>query len=222
LLHHLDQAHPVARSHLVQETDGVVLCHVVCARLERSVGAAAEAAQKAAAALAARRCLCGLGLPSPHNVLCDWEQVVGRDEGGRGDGGVLVDNARLDEALNGLHSRGVNDAAEGADGIGAVYDVAADGRVLHDGRGDHDDIVGRARELLDDQVDHLAQRGILVLEELGDAEEEGRGFLAAPVLAGEEEEGQLGQDLDALAGACWCFATQDIPLGISAGRRGSG
>jgi hypothetical protein len=131
--------------------------------------------------------------------------VVGRDEGGRGDGGVFVDNARLDEALNRLHSRGVNDAAEGADRIGAVYDVAADGRVLHDGRGDHDDIVGRARELLDDQVDHLAQRGILVLEELGDAEEEGRGFLAAPVLAGEEEEGQLGQDLDALAGACRCL-----------------
>jgi hypothetical protein len=130
--------------------------------------------------------------------------VVCRNEGRGGDGGILVDDARLDEALNRLHGRGINDAAKGADCIGAVYDVAADGGVLHDGGGDHDDIVGGASELLDDQVDHLAERGILVLEELRDAEEEGRGFLAAPVLAGEEEESQLGEDLDALASTS-CF-----------------
>jgi hypothetical protein len=125
--------------------------------------------------------------------------VVGGYEGGRGDGGVLVDDARLDETLNGLDGRGVDDTAQGTDGVCAVDDVAADGRVLHDGRGDHDDIVGRAGELLDDQVDHLAERGIFVLEELGDAEEERGGFLAAPALAGEEQQGELGEDDSAFA-----------------------
>jgi hypothetical protein len=37
LLDHLHQAHPVARSHLVQQANGVVLCHVVCAGLESVV-----------------------------------------------------------------------------------------------------------------------------------------------------------------------------------------
>jgi hypothetical protein len=121
--------------------------------------------------------------------------VVCRDEGGGGHGRILVNNARLDKALNGLHGRGIDDSAEGADRIRAVYDVAADGGVLHDGGGDHDDIVGGPSQLLDDQVDHLAEGGILVLEELGYAEEEGRGFLASPALAGEEQQCELGQDL---------------------------
>jgi hypothetical protein len=194
LLDHLHQAHPVARPHLVQEANGVVLCHVVCARLESIVRAAAKSTQESAR-LGARRGFCCLGLPSADNVLCDWEEVVRRDEGGRGDRGVLVDNARLNEALDGLDGGGINDAAEGADRIGAVDDVAADAGVLHDGRGDHDDIVGGAGQLLDDQVDHLAQRGILVLEELRDAEEERRGFVASPALAREEQQGQLGEDL---------------------------
>jgi hypothetical protein len=132
--------------------------------------------------------------------------VVRRDEGGRGDRGVLVDNARLDETLDGLDGGGVNDAAQGADRIGAVYDIAADGGVLHDGRRDHDDIVGRAGQLLDDQVDHLAQRGILVLEQLRDAEEERRGFVASPALAREEQQGQLGQDLPALSSYPGCLS----------------
>jgi hypothetical protein len=52
LLDHLDQAHAVARAHLVEQANGVVLRHVVCARLERCVRAAAEPAQEAAARLA--------------------------------------------------------------------------------------------------------------------------------------------------------------------------
>jgi hypothetical protein len=198
LLHHLHQAHPVARSHLVQQANGVVLCHVVCAGLESIVRAAAKSTQEPAR-LAARRGFCCLGLPSSDDVLCDWEEVVRRDEGGRGDRGVLVDNARLDEALDGLDGGGIDDAAEGADGIGAVDDIAADGGVLHDGRGHHDDIVCGAGQLLDDQVDHLAQRGILVLEQLRDAEEESCGFVASPALAREEQQGQLGQDLPVLS-----------------------
>jgi len=121
--------------------------------------------------------------------------VVRRDECRRGDRGVLVDNARLDETLDRLHGGGIDDSAEGADRIGAVHDIAADRSVLHDGGRDHDDIVGRARQLLDDEVDHLAERGILVLEELGYAEEEGGGFLASPALAREEQQCELRQDL---------------------------
>jgi hypothetical protein len=84
-----------------------------------------------------------------------------------------------------LYGGGVDDAAEGADGIWAVYDIAADGGVLHDGRGDHDDIVSGASELLDDQVNHLAQGRIFVLEELGYAEEECCGLLSTPTFASE-------------------------------------
>lgn len=157
--------------------------------------ATAKSTQKAAARLATRGCLCSLGLPSPNNVLCDGKKVVGRDERSRGDGGVLVDYARLDQTLDGLDGGSVNDTAESADRIGAVDDVAADRGVLHDGGSNHDDIVGRACELLDDEVDHLAERGIFILEELGDAKEEGGGFLPAPALAGEEQQGELGEDL---------------------------
>jgi hypothetical protein len=177
----------------------VVLRHVVCAGLQGSVRTASESSQEPTARLAARRCLCRLGLPSADDVLCDREEVVCRDEGGRGYGGVFVDDARLDQTLDCLDGRGINYSAEGADRIRAVYDITADGRVLHDGGGDHDDIVGRPRELLDDQIDHLAQRGILVLEELRYTEEERGGLLPSPALASEEEQGELGQDLRSLA-----------------------
>jgi hypothetical protein len=189
----------------------MVLCHVVCAGLQGAMRASSESSQETSTRLASRRSFRSLGLPSSNDILGDWEKMVRRDEGGRGHGGVLVDYARLDETLDGLHGRGVDDAAEGADGVGAVYDVAADGCVLHYGGGDHDDIVGGASELLDDQVDHLAERGILVLEQLRYAKEEGCGFLASPALSGEEQQGQLGQDHSTFPGryralveySCW-------------------
>lgn len=43
-------------------------------------------------------------------------------------------------------------------------------------------------------MDHLAQAGILVLEELRDAEEEGRGFILGELLAGVEKKGDLGEE----------------------------
>lgn len=170
LLHHLDQTHTVARTHLVQQTNGVVLCHVVCAGLQGSLGAATKST-KEATGLCSRRCLRCLGLPPANDVLGDWEKMVRRDESGGGYGGVLVDNARLDETLDCLHGGGIDNAAQGTNSVCAVDDIAADGDVLHDGRCDHDHVVGGASELLDDQVDHLAQRSILVLEQLGDTEE---------------------------------------------------
>tara|TARA_R110002003_G_scaffold122_7_gene11061 strand:- start:16784 stop:17230 length:447 start_codon:yes stop_codon:yes gene_type:complete len=148
--------------------------------------------------------------------------VVRRNERGGGYGGVLVDDARLDEALDCLYGGGVDYSAEGADRIGTVHDVAANRRVLHDGRGDHDDIVGRASELLDDQVDHLAERGIFVLEELRYAKEERGGFLPSPTLAGEEQQCELGQDLSSLSIDSGLRSHADIPLCISAATRDSG
>ena len=121
--------------------------------------------------------------------------MVCRDQRGGGHGRVLVDNACLDKALDGLHGRGIDYSAEGADRIWAVYDIATDGGVLHDGGSDHDDIVGRASELFDDEIDHLAEGGIFVLEELRDAEEEGRGFLSSPALAREEKQSKLCENL---------------------------
>lgn len=101
-----------------------------------------------------------------------------------------------------MYGGGVDDSAEGADRVGAVYDVAADGGVLHDGGCDHNDIVGGASQLLDDQVDHLPESRILVLKKLRDSEEEGGGFLSSPALTSEEQQGKLGQDLSSLAHAC--------------------
>lgn len=118
--------------------------------------------------------------------------MVCGDECGGGHRGVLVDNASFNESLDGLHSGGVDDTAEGADCVWSVHNVAANGGVFHDGGGDHNNIVGRACELLDDQVDHLAKRSILVLEELRNAKEESGGFLSSPALASEEQQSQLG------------------------------
>jgi len=50
----------------------------------------------------------------------------------------------------------INNAAKGADGVGAEDDVGAAAGVLHNGAGHHDNILGRAGQFLDDKVDHLA------------------------------------------------------------------
>ena len=198
LLHHLDQTHSVARAHLVQQTDGVILCHVVCAGLQSGLRAATETTEESTR-LGPRSCLSCLGLPSANDVLGDWEEVVRRNESGGGYGGVLVDNARLDETLDRLYGGSINNAAQSTNGVRAVYNIAADRCVLHDGGCDHDNIVGGASELLDDQVHHLAQRCILVLEELRDTEEQCCGFLTSPALACEQQQCQLGEDHSALS-----------------------
>lgn len=43
-------------------------------------------------------------------------------------------------------------------------------------------------------MNHLAQAGILVLEELRDTEEEGRGFVGGKLLPRVEEESYLGEE----------------------------
>ena len=87
----------------------------------------------------------------------------------------------------------INNATEGADRIRAEYYVGTTAGILHDRASDHDDVLGRAGELLDHQVDHLAETGVLVLEELRDAEEEGCGLVCRELLARVQEEGDLGE-----------------------------
>lgn len=87
----------------------------------------------------------------------------------------------------------IDDTAQGSNGIGAVNGVAAATCVLHNCARDHDDVLGRVGQLLDDKVDHLAEARIFVLEQLRDAEEEGGGFGGGESLARVEEEGNLGQ-----------------------------
>lgn len=50
------------------------------------------------------------------------------------------------------------------------------------------------RQLLDDEVDHLPQTGIFVLEELGDSKEEGGGFIGRELLPSIEEKGDLCEE----------------------------
>ena len=111
----------------------------------------------------------------------------------------LVDNGCLDVAFNGLDSGSVDDATKSTDGVGTVYDITSDSRVLHDTAGDHNNILGGVGKLLDDQVDHLAEGGIFVLEQLGDAEEEGGGFILRKFLACHKQEGDFSEQDTAFA-----------------------
>lgn len=65
----------------------------------------------------------------------------------------------------------INDATKSPNGIGPVNRIGAPSRILHDRTGDHNDIFGGAGKLLDDEMDHLAEAGIFVLEQLRNTEE---------------------------------------------------
>ena len=82
-------------------------------------------------------------------------------------------------------------ATQRPDSVRSVYNIASHRCVLHYTARNHDDILGGTGQLLDDKVDHLAEGGILVLEQLGDAEEEVGGFPGRELLTSEEEEGNL-------------------------------
>jgi len=91
-------------------------------------------------------------------------------------------------------STDIDNATQRPDGIGPVDGIGAAARILHNGACDHDDVLGRVGKLLNDEVDHLAQAGILVLEELRDTKEERRGLFGRELLARVEEEGNLGEE----------------------------
>lgn len=87
----------------------------------------------------------------------------------------------------------INDPAQRADRIWPVDGVRAAPRVLHDGARHHDDVLCRAGNLLDDEVHHLAEARVLVLEQLRDAKEERRGLIGRELLARVEQQRDLGE-----------------------------
>ena len=72
--------------------------------------------------------------------------------------------------------------------------------ILHNTAGNHNDILRLLTQLFDDEIHHLTERGIFILEQLRDAEEEGCGFVLGEFLAGEEQEGDFGEQDAAFAG----------------------
>lgn len=88
----------------------------------------------------------------------------------------------------------VDDATQSTNGIGSEDCVCATSSILHDRTSDHDDILSRVGQLLDDKVDHLAETGILVLEQLRDTEEEGCSFVRGELLSRVEQKGDLGEE----------------------------
>lgn len=157
-----------------------------------------------------------LRLPSPDYVSRDRQKVVGRDECRRGHGRCLVHNGGLDISLDRLYCGRlytsplawsylpilppskltyIDNPTQRSNGIRPVDHITPHrSSILHDRAGDHDDILGGIGQLLDDQIHHLPETGIFVLEQLRDSEEEGCGFVGRKLLACKEEEGDLGQE----------------------------
>jgi len=54
--------------------------------------------------------------------------------------------------------------------------------------------LGSLSKFLEDQIDHLAERRVLVLEEFGNAKEKGGGFVGRELLAGEEKYADFGEE----------------------------
>lgn len=88
----------------------------------------------------------------------------------------------------------INNTAEGANSVGSEDGIGATASILHNGAGYHNNIFSRVGKLLDDKVHHLAKTGILILEQLRDAEKEGGGFVCGKLLPGVEEKGDLGEE----------------------------
>lgn len=113
--------------------------------------------------------------------------MVRRDEGGRGNRRVLVNNRSFHNSLDALDSGGlgvsiasrihqkartyVYNAAERPNCVWPVDGIRATTSILHNCACDHNNILRRMRQLLNSKMNHLPKAGIFVLEELRDAEE---------------------------------------------------
>jgi hypothetical protein len=91
-------------------------------------------------------------------------------------------------------------ATQCPDSVRSVNNITPHRRVLHDAARNHNNILGGTGQLLDDKVDHLAEGGIFVLEQLGDTEEEVGGFPRRELFAGEEKQSDLGEQNAASSG----------------------
>ena len=80
-----------------------------------------------------------------------------------------------------------------SDGISSIENVTSDRRIFHDTACHHDSIFSCICQLFNNQVNHLPQGGIFVLEELRDAKKEGCCFIGWELLPGKEKESNLGK-----------------------------
>jgi hypothetical protein len=88
----------------------------------------------------------------------------------------------------------INNPTQTPYGICAVHHITPhSGSILHNTARHHNHILRRLCQLLDHQVHHLPEGGILILEQLGDAKKEGCGLVGGEFLAREEEERNLGE-----------------------------
>lgn len=85
----------------------------------------------------------------------------------------------------------IDNPAKSTDGVRAVKHITPNGGILHNNARRHDHIFRSSRKLLQDEVNHLTQGGIPILEELRNPEEERGGLVRGELLAGEEEDGNL-------------------------------
>lgn len=104
--------------------------------------------------------------------------------------------------------------------IGSVNDIAPHrGRILHDRARNHNDILSSLCQLLDHQIHHLSQAGILILKELGDAKEQGGRFVGGELLPSEEEQRDLGEEDPTSSGRDGGRVEYTRCIGVSVGGR---
>lgn len=150
------------------------------------------------------RRLLGLVHPSLDHIKAAFQQMQGRHEGRAGDTGYLVHNRLFHVALNSLQHGAISDLAEGSHSRTTVI-IFFPGHVFCQAAGHNDDILCDARHLLDSQVAHAAQRGIIGLKELGHRKESLGGFCGPQVLPLIYEIKDLGEDVGTFSRVDRCF-----------------
>lgn len=88
----------------------------------------------------------------------------------------------------------INNPTKRPDRIRPIQNITTNSRILHNNTRRHNRILRGICQLLQDQIDHLSQRGVLILEQLRDTEEKRGGLVRRELLPGEQENGDLGQE----------------------------
>ena len=122
--------------------------------------------------------------PSTHHRRTfgtDRKQVTGTDtKCTTTDLSRSIDNGLFDVSFNGTEHGGIDNAHQDTQGIAPVQiDIAR--HVLGETRRDNNDIVriARFRHILDEQIHHATQTGIVPHEQFGDSKKDFGGFRAA-------------------------------------------
>lgn len=105
----------------------------------------------------------------------------------------------------------INNSTKRPNRIRPVQNITTNSRILHNNTRRHDRILRGTRQLLKNQIHHLSQRGVLILEQLRDTEEERGSLVRGKLLPGEQENRDLGQEGAACPGrdgggieqSCW-------------------